>query len=430
MKEGMKFGIITYILHKEGKAKQLFSYSPYIAEMDIWMKFADKTLIAAPKISGTPSAIETPYSQSAIEFNKVPVLNFTNARNSLKSIIKIPSVFWGVLSVMRKANHIHLRCPGNISLIGCFLQIFFPKKPKTAKYAGNWDPQAKQPWSYKLQRKILSNTFLSRNIKVLVYGEWPQQPINIKPFFTASFSENEKMHIEKKFDAPFQFLFVGSLVEGKRPKSAIELIEKLKESGVDVKLDMYGDGVLMDDLQKYIEEKSLLDLVNLKGSISLGALKEKYKRAHFVLLPSESEGWPKALAEGMFFGCIPIATPVSCVPWMLGNGSRGILISEDLSGENRVERREWREESEKQEQGTKSQDENKGLSEVWGNCTGDVKKISKLLENREEMKRMSEAAKEWSQQYTLEKFEAAIREVLNVSKQESSSPYGRGGRVG
>jgi hypothetical protein len=34
---------------------------------------------------------------------------------------------------------------------------FFPNKPKTAKYAGNWDPKSKT-WTY-MQQKILSNTF-------------------------------------------------------------------------------------------------------------------------------------------------------------------------------------------------------------------------------------------------------------------------------
>ena len=52
---------------------------------------------------------------------------------------------------IKKSDVIHLRCPGNIGLLACFIQILFPKKNKTAKYAGNWDPKAKQPLSYKLQ---------------------------------------------------------------------------------------------------------------------------------------------------------------------------------------------------------------------------------------------------------------------------------------
>jgi hypothetical protein len=43
---------------------------------------------------------------------------------------------------MRVADHIHLRCPSNI---GCWVACSnsFPKTPKSAKYAGNWDPKLK-----------------------------------------------------------------------------------------------------------------------------------------------------------------------------------------------------------------------------------------------------------------------------------------------
>lgn len=82
-------------------------------------------------------------------------------------------------------------------MLGCLVQIFFPKKIKTAKYAGNWDPEAKQPLSYRIQRWVLSNTFLTRNIQVLVYGEWKQQTKNIKPFFTATYSKSEIIELKK-----------------------------------------------------------------------------------------------------------------------------------------------------------------------------------------------------------------------------------------
>ena len=41
---------------------------------------------------------------------------------------------------------------------------------------------------------------------------------------------------------------------------------------------------------------------------------------------SKSEGWPKAIAEAMFWKCLPISTEVSCVPQMLGFGQRGSII--------------------------------------------------------------------------------------------------------
>ncbi|MDT0648872.1 glycosyltransferase family 4 protein [Autumnicola edwardsiae] len=393
----MKFGIISYILHKEQEGK-FYSYAPYINEMNIWLKSVDKLLITAPKISGAPAAIETSYTEVDTEFYQIPALNFTNIVQSINSVFKLPKVIWGILKVMREADHIHLRCPGNVSLIACFLQIFFPKKPKTVKYAGNWDPEAVQPWTYKLQKKILSNIFLSRNIKVLAYGNWPNQSANIVPFFTASFSETEKGKFKKNFRSPYRFMFVGSLVEGKGPKFAIQLIEKLQKKGVEVRLDLFGDGILREELEEYVKTNRLGAWISFYGNVKLKELKTEYENCHFLILPSKSEGWPKAVAEAMFFGCIPIATTVSCVPWMLGAppapeggalerttvAKRGILVPSTPEGGAKAE--EWHQ-----------------------RIANDVEE---LLKNSGQMKGISLAAQNWSQQYTLERFEKAIQEIL------------------
>jgi glycosyltransferase involved in cell wall biosynthesis len=319
----MKFAIITYILHKENKSAY-YSYEPYIREMNIWLKSVDEIIIVAPKISAVPNAIETAYLHNNISFRKIPVISFLKFSEVIRSLIMLPGICFKIVRAMKEADHIHLRCPGNIGLIASVLQIFFPKKPKTVKYAGNWDPNAEQPWSYSLQKWILSNTFLSRNIKVLVYGEWPNQSKNIVPFFTASFSETEKGLKYKDFTPSFKFIFVGNLSTGKRPLFAIQLIENLMGKGIPLKLEIYGSGEMKNELQEYIATKNLDPFVKLMGNLKLEELKEVYKSSHFLILVSQSEGWPKAVAEAMFFGCIPISTSISCVPWMLNYGKRGI----------------------------------------------------------------------------------------------------------
>ncbi len=375
----MKFAIITYILHKEHK-NAYYSYEPYIREMNIWLNSPEEIIIVAPKIYAFPGAIETAYLHNNISFRKIPAISFLNFSEVPRSLIMLPGICYKILGVMKDADHIHLRCPGNIGLIASVLQIFFPHKPKTVKYAGNWDPKSKQPWSYRLQKWILSNTFLSRNIKVLVYGEWPNQSKNIKPFFTASFSESEKANYNKDFTSPFKFIFVGSLSAGKRPLFAIKLIEALMRKGIPVKLEIYGSGVLKNELQEYINTKNLDPFVNLIGSVKLEELKEVYKTSHFLILASQSEGWPKAVAEAMFFGCVPVVTAVSCVPWMVNYGKRGILIDE--------------------------------------NVTSATEKIQQEMQNLENLKEMSVAAQTWSQEYTLEKFEEGITKILSDSHKE------------
>jgi glycosyltransferase involved in cell wall biosynthesis len=357
------------------KGDKLFSYAPYVREMNLWLVNVEEVVIVAPQVNKATTAIDLPYEHGEIKFYKIPAIQFTSLKHCIVSLIKLPILIWSIFKACQKADHIHLRCPGNIGLLGCFVQMFFPKKQKTAKYAGNWDPKSKQPLSYKFQKWILSNTFLTRNMQVLVYGVWKHQSKNIKPFFTATYNKSEIVKPQKRdYSDDLKFVFIGSLVDGKRPLLAIQIIKALNEQSKNVRLDVYGEGVLKEELQKYITDNKLETIIILHGNQSKEIIKESLKNAHFSILPSKSEGWPKAIAESMFFGVIPIATSVSCVPYMLDYGNRGVLIEANL---NR-----------------------------------DVILIKNALNDENKLEFMSERAANWSQNYTLDVFESEISKLL------------------
>lgn len=370
----MKFTIITHVNHIL-QANDYFGYAPYVHEMNIWFKYVDEVIIVAPIKNGVPTAIESEYKHGEIDFRKVPDFSFTSFSRIFSSIFKLPIIFWRVYFAMKNADHIHLRCPGNMGLIGCFVQILFPNKIKTAKYAGNWDSQSKQPFSYKIQKWILSNTFLTRNMQVLVYGNWENQSKNIKPFFTATYSDSEKEVVAKTdLNGTIHFIFVGSLVSGKNPLYAIKLIEKLAQKGRPVILNLYGEGAEKESLQNYIQENNLQNFVILHGNQNKETVKNAYQKSHFVILPSKSEGWPKAIAEAMFWGCVPIATKVSCIPFMLDFGNRGILLEMNLNQ--------------------------------------DINQIEVIIADENNFRNKSKLSQNWSQNYTLELFETEIKKLL------------------
>ena len=352
------------------------AYSPYVKELEIWDKYSDEIGFFCPIWNNDNglliSQIKFPIAKLFIakEFNVKSFFNFIKAfQYSFFNFFKIfQSMIW--------ADHIHLRCPGNIGLMGCIIQILFPSKPKTAKYAGNWDPNAKQPLSYRIQKWILSNTFLTKNMNVLVYGEWENSTKNIKPFFTATYKEEDKVEvIPRMLNETIQFLFVGTLSEGKRPLYAIQIAEKLKQLGYNVALQFFGEGIQKELLQEYCNANDLNDIVEFKGNQKEVVVREAYKRSHFVILPSESEGWPKVIAEAMFWGCFPITTKVSCLGTMLDNGNRGLFLTMDL------------------------QDDSEQITHIIKN-QGDYN--SKVLKSIL-----------WSRKYTLDLFENEIKGLLN-----------------
>jgi glycosyltransferase involved in cell wall biosynthesis len=370
----MKFAIITHVIHGKDSGNY-FGYEPYVREMNLWIKHTSEVLIVAPLHAIPKNPIQEFYQHEKIGFVPIPNFDSTNFKSALHSLIVMPKIVWRIYQTMRKADHIHLRCPGNVGLLGCFVQILFPSKPKTAKYAGNWDPQAKQPLTYRLQKSILSSTFLTKNMQVLVYGEWENSTKNIKPFFTASYFEKDKTEVlSKDLKGRISFVFVGSLSNGKQPLYAIQLIEKLFKNGHDVQLSLYGEGSERTMLEEYISEKKLEDIIFLKGNQNQETIKKAYIENHFIVLPSLSEGWPKAVAEGMFWNCLPIASKVSCVPNMLGNGERGLLLDLKLND--------------------------------------DVAQIEKILKNENLYKEKANEAMQWSRQFTMDVFENEIKLLL------------------
>ena len=308
----------------------LYAYGPYIREINLWGKYVDELIVVAPLSKKNVSTIDLPYDHSNTRLKRISSISLTSFSQIIKSILFAPVIFLKITNEMSKADHIHLRCPGNIGLIGCLAQIFFKKKMKTAKYDGNWDPKSAPPLSYRMQKRLLSNPFLTRNMQVLVYGYWKEQTKNIKPFFTATYPKSKIVNtVARIFNEEHKFLFVGSLSSGKRPMYAIELIESCLKKGVCCSLSFYGDGIERSALESYIKSRGLSSEIKLFGNQDSNVIEAAYKESHFLILPSKSEGWPKVVAEAMFWGCVPIVTKISCVPWMLGNGQRGLLIEMD-----------------------------------------------------------------------------------------------------
>ncbi|GAA4772218.1 MULTISPECIES: glycosyltransferase [Flavobacterium] len=359
------------------------AYGPYVKEMAIWAKHTDTIQFCCPVWETDRGLLVTQIPFETVSPVVLKDFNVTSIKAVLHTIIAAVLNLWLIVRAMRKADHIHLRCPGNIGLLGCVAQIFFPNTPKTAKYAGNWDPKAKQPLSYRIQKWILSNTFLTRNMKVLVYGEWEGSSKNIKPFFTASYTEGDKEDVSLRKiilqdRAVIRFLFVGTLSEGKRPLYAIKLVESLHASGYNVHLDLYGDGQQRKLLETYIAANNLTDFIVLKGNQLVKTVKKAYQESHFLLLPSKSEGWPKVVAEAMFWGCVPLSTEISCVPYMLGHGNRGGILTLNLEK--------------------------------------DSKAVITLLSNEKSYQKTSMEASDWSRKYTIDYFESEIAKLVNSKR--------------
>ncbi len=370
------FLVISPVIHKRDQS-QYGGYTPYIREMNIWFRHVDKVRVIAPVSTMPPDALESMYDHPNLEIIEVPFLEFKGLRKSLVSTFYLPLVLWRIVSGMLWANHIHLRCPSNLGLLGTLVQVFFPSKTKTVKYANNWDWKSQQPFSYRLQQRILRNTVLTHKANVLVYGDWKERSKNIVPFFTATYSKDHRLETplrKLRADQPIRLIFVGTLTSNKRPLECLRSLQFLKNLGHQVVLDMFGDGSQRAELEAYIKKHHLSEEVKLWGKQSPVMVEEYFRKSHFLVFLSRSEGWPKVVAEAMWWGCLPITTDVSCVSQMVDMNRRGVIVLPEAE---------------------------------------EVKAaILQLVSRPARYHEMCKEAMEWSRAYHLERFEAEIVKLL------------------
>ena len=102
-------------------------------------------------------------------------------------------------------------------------------------------------------------------------------------------------------------LFVGRLVEGKRPGDALEAVAELRASVPGVSLYFCGDGPLAGTLRGQAVEHGIEDSVTFLGHVPHGEMPRVYRSADVLVLPSRAEGFPRTVIEALASG-VPVVT--------------------------------------------------------------------------------------------------------------------------
>ena len=117
---------------------------------------------------------------------------------------------------------------------------------------------------------------------------------------------------------------LGSLSAVKNQALLIRACKRLVDDGVDLSLDIAGEGPLRADLERLIASLGLGQRVRLPGHL---ADTPAFLRALDVfVLPSDSEAHPNALSEAMACGVPCIASRVGGVPEIVDQGRAGLIF--------------------------------------------------------------------------------------------------------
>ena len=123
-----------------------------------------------------------------------------------------------------------------------------------------------------------------------------------------------------------RFVAVGRLYQQKNYYNMIDAFGLFHKKHQDYILDIYGDGVLKEKIQKYINSKGLAHFISLKGKSD--DIKSEIYNASAFILSSDYEGMPNSLLEAACLGipCISTDCPCGGPRDILENGKNGILV--------------------------------------------------------------------------------------------------------
>ncbi|WP_176474767.1 glycosyltransferase family 4 protein, partial [Peribacillus simplex] len=132
-------------------------------------------------------------------------------------------------------------------------------------------------------------------------------------------------------------VFVGSLISYKGVHIAIEAISKAVSQGIEVGLDIIGDGPERKKLISQVREKGLINKVNFLGVLSQQEVRKKLLSYDISLIPSipygekGEESFPYACLESMDAGLLTIASRVGGLSKIITDNYNGCLVEHSNS---------------------------------------------------------------------------------------------------
>jgi glycosyltransferase involved in cell wall biosynthesis len=309
------------------------AFEPVVREIEhFYSLFSSITWIGskypAGKIRGNARAFAPGINVKFIMTNRT---GGSTLKDKIRKLFSIPVITVLVAKEIARADVIHTRAPSLQAFIALILSFFYRKKIFWNKYAGNWI-EKHPPFFYNLNRLALK---MATHTNVVINGTWPGLPSHFRNFPNPCLSEEEirsasQFAESRNWNQKYKICFVGNLEPSKGCDKLLVSLNALPEEtrAMIEEVIIVGNGSMRKELESY---PSLLRL-EFKGFQKREEINKIYAESHFIVLPSDSEGFPKVIAEAAAFGCIPVVSNVSCVDQYI-NASNGFLwnLDEDLT---------------------------------------------------------------------------------------------------
>ncbi|WP_225033091.1 glycosyltransferase [Paraburkholderia sp. XV] len=251
-------------------------------------------------------------------------------------ITQLPQLVWGIWNVIRTADLLVLRFPGNLSLLAMLL-CHARCRPFSAEIVADPADYFSDSASRHPLRRIARWVHCWATRHAAKYGRTVRYvtdsalQIAYPPRTQArSFGFSDVYLPAELFDrcddacnvhddgGVFRIVNVAMMHnESKGHGILLHAVAALRERALNIELTLVGDGVLRKDFQQLAVRLGLSDVVRFAGALNGDDVLSTVSRHELFVLPSLQEGMPRALLEAMAVGVPVIATRVGGVAEVL-----------------------------------------------------------------------------------------------------------------
>lgn len=139
------------------------------------------------------------------------------------------------------------------------------------------------------------------------------------------FTDVDNILLESQHDCRNKIIWAGRFIKLKHPELAIGLAVRLRETGREFSLDMYGDGPMLPYIKRIIEQHNLGPYVSLHGAVENAKVRRAMRDGDIFLFTSNQlEGWGAVANEAMSAGCALVSSAdIGSTPYLIRDGYNG-----------------------------------------------------------------------------------------------------------
>jgi len=324
----MVLTIISHTPHFQ-KDDEIYSWGPTLRELNSLTRLFSIIYHIAPLHNNHITSGYTQIDNKKIRFVPLKPAGGDSLIDKLDILLKMPNNLITIHKYCDQSDWIQFRAPTNLGIYVLPYLSYFSSKNRWVKYAGSWGKKDGSVF-YRLQREWLSNNI--QKCQVTINGKWINQKKHCLSFENPCLTDEELnfskiISKEKKYDNSLKICFVGHL-ESNKGLEKLLLALKLDFTKLNYeKVYIAGDG---SKKEYYLELAKTISSVSIDflGEVNKSSLNKIYEKCHLLVLPSNSEGFPKVIAEAGAYGCVPVVSKVGAINHYI-NADNGYLLNQN-----------------------------------------------------------------------------------------------------